>query len=418
MRRILIVGAGQAGLQLALCLRAEGYDVTLMSARTPDEILRGWPLSTQAMFEPALALERAYGLHQWETHTPPIAALQITLRQPGQPPALRIHASLESPGRSTDQRIKMSSWLRLCEKRGVDVRYQAVSAGDLDRLASSGGHELTIVAAGKGELTSLFERDPGRSPYTAPQRALAAVYVHGLRPDLDSPDPHVANHTISGLAELFIIPALSRTGPCDILFWTAVPGSPLDQWAAEPGPLDPSVHLARTLDLIRTYLPDIYQQRCREVELADDRASLHGRYTPTVRRPVAALSGGGIALGIGDVVLANDPVTGQGANTAARAGGHYLHAILDHGDRPFDRAWMTQASEAFWALHGQPVTDWTNLMLQPAPHVRDLLSAAAQDPSTARRLAAGFADPADFNNWFITPDAAARYLASLPVNSR
>ena len=38
MRKILIVGAGQAGLQLGLSLLAEGYDVTLMSARTPDEI--------------------------------------------------------------------------------------------------------------------------------------------------------------------------------------------------------------------------------------------------------------------------------------------------------------------------------------------------------------------------------------------
>ena len=41
MRKILIVGAGQAGLQLALSLQAEGYDVTVMSARTPDEIRNG-----------------------------------------------------------------------------------------------------------------------------------------------------------------------------------------------------------------------------------------------------------------------------------------------------------------------------------------------------------------------------------------
>jgi 2-polyprenyl-6-methoxyphenol hydroxylase-like FAD-dependent oxidoreductase len=44
LRKILIVGAGQAGLQLALSLRAEGYEVTLMSARTPEEIRTGWPI--------------------------------------------------------------------------------------------------------------------------------------------------------------------------------------------------------------------------------------------------------------------------------------------------------------------------------------------------------------------------------------
>lgn len=47
MRDILIVGAGQSGLQLGLSLLAEGYEVTIMSARTPQEIRTGWPTSTQ-----------------------------------------------------------------------------------------------------------------------------------------------------------------------------------------------------------------------------------------------------------------------------------------------------------------------------------------------------------------------------------
>ncbi|GAA4969171.1 FAD-dependent oxidoreductase [Actinoplanes utahensis] len=46
MRDILIVGAGQAGLQLALGLRAEGFDVTVVSARTPADLRAGAPLST------------------------------------------------------------------------------------------------------------------------------------------------------------------------------------------------------------------------------------------------------------------------------------------------------------------------------------------------------------------------------------
>ncbi|WP_030442469.1 styrene monooxygenase/indole monooxygenase family protein [Actinoplanes subtropicus] len=414
MRRILIVGAGQAGLQLALSLHAEDINVTLISARTPDEIRNGWPLSTQAMFEPALALERAYRLNLWESQTPPLAGLHMTLRQPGEPATVHIRAPLESPGRSTDQRVKMAGWLQLCQERGVNVRYRAVNAHDLARLARSGDYDLTVVAAGKGEFARLFERDPARSPFTEPQRALAAVYVHGLQPDPGWPDSHVASHTVTGLGELFLIPALAAAGPCDILFWSAVPGSPLDQWAAEPGQLDPSTHLARTLALIRTYLPDVYQQRCTTVELADARASLHGRYVPTVRRPVAALPGGGFALGIGDVILANDPATGQGANTAARAAAHYLHAIVGRGEQPFDAAWAAETAEAFWTSHGRSVTNWTNLMLRPTPHVQHLLHAAAQNPATARRLAAGFADPVTLDDWFTTPGPAHHYLASLP----
>ena len=41
MRRITIVGGGQSGLQLAIGLVQQGYDVTVVSNRTPDEIRDG-----------------------------------------------------------------------------------------------------------------------------------------------------------------------------------------------------------------------------------------------------------------------------------------------------------------------------------------------------------------------------------------
>ena len=45
MRKILVVGAGQSGLQLALGLQSHGYEVTLMSNRTADEIRTGRVMS-------------------------------------------------------------------------------------------------------------------------------------------------------------------------------------------------------------------------------------------------------------------------------------------------------------------------------------------------------------------------------------
>ncbi|WP_436527255.1 styrene monooxygenase/indole monooxygenase family protein [Actinoplanes sp. HUAS TT8] len=413
MRKILIVGAGQAGLQLALTLRAEGYEVTLMSARTPAEIRTGWPTSTQAMFDLALGTERAYGLNHWESEVPPIHGLRPQLSVEKGQLALAFNAPLDRPAQSTDQRVKMARWLEDAEERGVEVIYNAATTQDLDAITQIGRYDLTIVAAGKGDLVAMFDRDPDRSPYTEPQRGLAVAYVHGLEPDPEWPEPHVGFHALPGLGELFVIPGLTHTGPCDILFWEAIPGGPLDRWAGNTGRMAPEQHLELTLDLIREHLPWV-AARAGNVRLTDAKATLHGRYTPTVRRPVAHLPGGGKVLGLADVVIANDPITGQGSNTAAKAAHHYLQAILARGDQPFDERWMTDTFEQFWTAHGMAVTGWTNAMLQPLPpHVQQLLGAATANEQIARRFAYGFVDPNDLLNWFVDPEKAAAYLGEV-----
>ncbi|MBQ0905427.1 styrene monooxygenase/indole monooxygenase family protein [Micromonospora sp. U21] len=413
MRKILIVGAGQSGLQLGLSLLAEGYDVTIMSARTPDEIRRGWVMSTQAMFAAALDTEREYGLDLWQEQTPHIEGLQLSLSAPPGERALRFSGPLDRYAQSTDQRLKMTTWLELFEQRGGTVHYQGVTTADLDGLTKLRRYDLTIVAAGKGDLVGVFDRDPQRSVYTAPQRGLAVAYVHGMTPDPLWPVPHVSFNAVPGLGELFVIPGLTLSGPCEILFWEAVPDGPLDLWKDRR---DPAEHLKLTLELVRQYTPWIYE-RCADVELTDGRATLSGRYTPTVRHPVAELPSGGLVLGMADVVVANDPITGQGSNTAAKCAHSYLGSILERGDQPFDGPWMTQTFERFWESAGQAVTTWTNAMLQPLPpHVQQILGAASTNPTIARRFANGFCDPNDFQNWFMTPDAADTYLATLAAN--
>ncbi|MEH0841220.1 styrene monooxygenase/indole monooxygenase family protein [Micromonospora sp. CPCC 205711] len=413
MRKILIVGAGQSGLQLGLSLLAEGYDVTIMSARTPDEIRRGWVMSTQAMFAAALDTERQYGLDLWQEQAPRIEGLHVSLSAPPGERALRIPCPLDRYAQSTDQRLKMAAWLDLFEQRGGTVHYQGVTTADLDGLTRLSRYDLTIVAAGKGDLVGVFDRDPQRSVHTAPQRGLAVAYVYGMTPDPLWPVPHVSFNAVPGLGELFVIPALTLSGPCEILFWEAVPDGPLDLWKDRR---DPAEHLKLTLELARQYTPWVYD-RCAGVELTDGRATLSGRYTPTVRQPVAALPSGGFVLGMADVVVANDPITGQGSNTAAKCASSYLGSILERGDQPFDQQWMTQTFERFWESAGRAVTAWTNAMLQPLPpHVQQILGAASTNPTIARRFANGFSDPNDFQNWFMTPGAADNYLAALAAN--
>lgn len=72
MRRIAIIGAGQAGLLCAHGLRLAGYDVTLYSDRPAEAWLtEARPTGTAARFELALAYERELGLNHWEQEAPP-----------------------------------------------------------------------------------------------------------------------------------------------------------------------------------------------------------------------------------------------------------------------------------------------------------------------------------------------------------
>src|SRR5690606_5967951 len=82
MRKILVVGAGQSGLQLALGLESHGYEVTLMSHRTADEIRTGRVMSTQCMFHTALQHERDLQLHFWESPAPKIRGLGVSVAAP------------------------------------------------------------------------------------------------------------------------------------------------------------------------------------------------------------------------------------------------------------------------------------------------------------------------------------------------
>ncbi|MGH3843425.1 MAG: styrene monooxygenase/indole monooxygenase family protein, partial [Pseudonocardiaceae bacterium] len=223
MRKVLIVGAGQAGLQLGLGLQSHDYEVTVMSARTPEEIRGGRVMSTQCMFGPALQYERDYDLNLWERQTPNIDGLGLSIAGPDHERVLDWLGELDDYAQSVDQRVKMSGWLELFEDRGGRVVYHGVTTSDVDALTTY--YDLVIIAAGKGELVQLFDRDPSRSPYTSTQRILAVVYVHGMTPRPEHPATHAVRFNVApGVGELFIMPCLTLSGPCDILFFEGIPG--------------------------------------------------------------------------------------------------------------------------------------------------------------------------------------------------
>jgi Styrene monooxygenase A putative substrate binding domain len=410
MRKVLIVGAGQSGLQLALTLLEHGYEVTVMSARTPDEIRAGKVMSTQGMFHPALQHERDHGLNLWEQDTVPFEGIGVSIAAKDGTRVLDWVSKMDNRGMSVDQRVKMAGWLELFEERGGQLVIHGVTTADLNVLARM--YDLTVIAAGKGELVQLFDRDPDRSPYTSPQRALALAYANGVRHRPEHPDfAAVRFNLIPGVGELFMIPCYTVTGNCDILFFEGIPGGPLDVFGDRPSPAET---LRRILELMRTYVPWEYE-RSRGAELTDQGGALVGGYTPVVRRPVGELPSGQAVLGMADVVVANDPITGQGSNNASHCAQLYLEEILARGAEPFDRAWMAATFARYWD-YAKYVTQWTNAMLAPpTPHLMDILETAGQLPDVARRFVNGFADPRDFQYWLLDPDRATAYLREVAM---
>jgi glycine/D-amino acid oxidase-like deaminating enzyme len=69
VRRIAIIGAGQAGLHLGFGLLRHGYEVTLWSDRRPEELLKGRAIATAFMFDRALSYERELELNLWDRQT-------------------------------------------------------------------------------------------------------------------------------------------------------------------------------------------------------------------------------------------------------------------------------------------------------------------------------------------------------------
>jgi hypothetical protein len=406
MPHTTIVGAGQAGLQLGLALLQHDYQVTLVSDRRPEEIRNGAILSTQVLFGPSREIERELGLELWP-EAPPIEGVALQVAGPDGNKALEWSARFDAPAQSVDQRLKIPEWMRLFEARGGELRYAKATLQDLEDYASTS--DLVIVAAGKGEISQLFARDAEKSKFDQPQRALAVCYVRNMKPRPSH--SAVVFNVIPGAGEYFVMPGLTLNGPCEQMFFEGLPGGPFDCFQEVHSSEE---HLALAKRLLDQFVP-WEAERSGDVELTDDRASLRGRFAPTVRKPVGQLPSGACVLGMADTIVLNDPITGQGANNAVKSADLYLQQILERGERPFDAAWMQETFALYWD-YAQWVTAFTNTMLlPPTPHFLKILGAAAQQPRIAHRFVNAFSNPREFFPWLTDPVEAERFIAEYSV---
>lgn len=409
-RKIAIVGAGQAGLQLALGLAGADQEVTLVTDRSAEQIRTGRVLSTQCMFGESLATERGLGIDFWQDECPQIKGVRYSLGEPDGGLALQFGGRLRAPAQSVDQRLKMPAWMDELERRGGRIELCDLDLPYVEELARD--NDLLVVASGKGAfgklLPEIFPAQREHSPYEKPQRQLAVAYVRGME-DLDR--SYFSICIVPGVGEYFCGPALTLDGSCYTMCFEAIPGGDMDRWG-DVSLDEVDRHLETCMEVLRRHFP-WEAERCEGCELTDDLGVLKGALTPVVRDRVGHLPSGTPVLGVGDAVVLNDPLVGQGANNAAKGTTVVLQEILDRGPGALDEEWMRVAGGRYWETV-RFAARFTNMMLTPPPHVANLFDEGNANPAVADHLANGTNNPATLFPWIMTAEgveALARELA-------
>jgi flavin reductase (DIM6/NTAB) family NADH-FMN oxidoreductase RutF len=412
MRKIAIIGAGESGAQLALGLQREGYAITLFSDRSAAQIRTGQVMSSQCMFPTALAAEAQLSsaltkLYDEEA-VPGINAIRLRVEGEAGVDSIDWEAPLDGTARSVDQRIKSAAWIEAFVAGGGDFRIEKVTPRMLEELSRD--YELVIVSTGKGEIAQIFPKDRSKSPFDRPQRVLALNYVSLDAPagePTEQPSDSIRMSVVPGVGEFFTFPGLTVSGPCQMMVFEGVVGGPMDKWTDVGSPEE---QLSRSLEILEEHFPH-EAKNFADARLTDDGAALLGRITPTVRSAVGDLGNGRLVFGLGDAVLLNDPLTGQGSNNATLAAKYYLDSIVRRGQQPFDKQWMERTFDEFWRGWGQWAVAWTNDMLKARrEHQHAVLAEAAEHPALASCIAGGFDDPRTFYPWWFDPAAAAEFV--------
>lgn len=400
--KIAIIGAGQSGLLLGIGLVKNNIETTIFSDRTPEQILTGRIMSSQVLFDNALNIERELGLNFWDGYCPNNTAICLQVAGPGNPmPVIQWRGDVDQPFQAVDQRIKFSTWINEFKRLGGNFVLRNINEADLDSISHN--YDLVIICTGKSELKKIFDVDQSKTIFNKPARSLAQFYVHGMEPSRYS---ELSVNIIPNVGEYFTPPALTTSGYCNMMLFEGLPGGELDCWDDFP---NSSAKLEYARKFLEKYIP-WEARRCQNIALTDDHAALIGKYTPQVRKPIHKLASGKYILGMGDVVVLNDPIAGQGANNATKCAKIYLSRILENLQGQFDSQWMQNTFDLYWE-HAQWATKWSNLLLLPLPgYLVHLLSAAEKNKELANFLSNGFNDPASLFPWVESETAANQLI--------
>ncbi len=135
------------------------------------------PRSTALIFGEAQRAEESLGLNTYLATAPTSTGQSVRVLDgsgPDRAEEIAFDADFDGfVGVAVDTRLKADDRLALFLQRGGRFVVEAVDPARLDAIAA--GVDLTLVATGRGGLSSLFPVDAARSAYDRPQRSLLTV---------------------------------------------------------------------------------------------------------------------------------------------------------------------------------------------------------------------------------------------------
>lgn len=398
-KKIAIVGAGTAGLQLGLHLLKNGITPRLYTDRKPDEYASMRLLNTVAHHHVTVEREDALGCNHWPSDRFGYFGHYYYI---GTPEPLHLYGDLAAPSRAVDYRIYQPALLQDYIDRGGEVVYGQIEYDDLAGISEA--HDLTVVCTGKGAFAQMFGRDENYSPFDRPQRMLCAGLFKGIGP---TEIRAVTMFFSPGHGELIDIPTLSFNGMCNALVFENHVGGDLEILAKTKYEDDPRAFLDILLDRIQRHYPTLYERIDRDAfDLANSPLDLlQGGVTPTVRATHTWLENGKLVLALGDVHAVVDPVLGQGANMASYAAVIVGEEITSNA--VFDKRFVEKVDAR---RHDRVIsaTRWTNYMLTSlknlAPDLLQYIGGLAQSRALTDQFTENFNFPE--RQWDVFSDPA------------
>jgi 2-polyprenyl-6-methoxyphenol hydroxylase-like FAD-dependent oxidoreductase len=393
-RSAAVIGAGQNGATVALGLLDAGFEVTLFSERDRESLRNDVPATgTALVFGEAQAAEAALGLDTYTDKAPNHTGLSVRIAGPGGDELIDFDGAFDGfVGVAVDTRLKADDRIGAFLDRGGKFVVEAVTPDKLDTIA--GAHDLTIVATGRGGLSSLFPPDTERPGYRydGPQRRLLALSATGLGHDASvfahrstEGGAHSGFSILADYGEAWWGPYLHKdVGPSWAFIGWAKPGTEWDRRFQQAHDAQSAHRIA--VDLYRDFIDwDFPEVEATQVIAEDPHSWLTGAVTPTVRQGVGFTASGHPVAALGDTAVAHDPIAGQGAQGGLVQAKLLVEAARTH-DGPFDADWIRARRDEFLAARGDAAVVVTRLFLGDpdlAPYANLFFAAAKLNPAVA-----------------------------------